>query len=50
MATPPGMSLFYPNRGSKELSTKPGAMILNAWNSEKSLPFLKILCYYLGLK
>jgi hypothetical protein len=25
-------------------------MPLNAWNSEKSLPFMKILCYYLGLK
>ena len=50
MVTPPGMSLFCPNWVSPESSTKLGAMLLNAWNSEKSLPFWKILCYYLGLK
>jgi hypothetical protein len=32
------------------LPAKLGAMMLNTWNPEKSLPFLKILCYYLGLK
>jgi hypothetical protein len=41
MATPPGMSLFFPHRGPKELSTKPGAMILNAWNSQKIITFFE---------
>jgi hypothetical protein len=50
METPPGIRLFYPNWGSEELSAKLAAMILNAWNPEKPLPFLKILCYYLDLK
>ena len=42
METSPGLNLtLYPNRGSKELSTKLGALILNAWNSEKIIAFFE---------
>jgi hypothetical protein len=38
---PWGVNLFNPNQDLEELSAKPGALILNSWNSEKIIAFFE---------
>jgi hypothetical protein len=48
-----GLNLtLYPNRGSKALSAKLGALFLNAWNSEKIIAFFEnpLLLFRLKVK